>query len=121
MCVRKSSVPEDFFTFAKKALINNFFVIRLSFLILYLEKLIINILPHKIVNHCMKSVHIWSFYGPYLYVLTPNTGKYGTDKLWIRTLFTQLILHVHFYSKYFQEVLWVIPIYCYQFIYINTT
>ena len=31
---------------------------------------------------CVKSIHIWSFSGP-------NAGKYGPEKLQIRTLFTQ--------------------------------
>ena len=43
-------------------------------------------------NHCVKSVQIWSFSGPYfpelgfnteiyaIYVFSPNTGKYGPEK-----------------------------------------
>ena len=49
--------------------------------------------------HCVKSVRIRSFSGPYfpafglntpyLSVFSPNTGKYRPEKLRIRTLFTQ--------------------------------
>ena len=34
----------------------------------------------------MQSVRIWSFFGP-------NAGKYGPEKLQIRTLFTQCLLN----------------------------
>ena len=46
-------------------------------------------------KYCVKSVCIWSFYGPYfptspyLFVFSPNSGKYRQEKLRIRTLFTQ--------------------------------
>ena len=40
-------------------------------------------------KHCVKSVHIRSFFGPYFPAFGLNTGKYGPEKLRIRTLFTQ--------------------------------
>ena len=40
-------------------------------------------------NRCVKSVHIWSFSGPYLPTFELNMGKYEPEKLQIRTLFTQ--------------------------------
>ena len=47
-------------------------------------------------NHCMKSVRIRSFSGtedgeiiPYPSVFSSNAGKYGPEKLRIRTLFMQ--------------------------------
>ena len=52
--------------------------------------------------HCVKSVHIRSFsgpyfsafrYSPYLSVFSPNAGKYGQEKLRIRILFTQWLIH----------------------------
>ena len=56
--------------------------------------------------HCVKSVRIWSFSGPYfaahsdwiwrdteyLSVFNPNVGKYRPEKLRLRILFTQLLL-----------------------------
>ena len=30
--------------------------------------------------HCVKSVQIRSFFGPYFLVFSPNTGKYGPEK-----------------------------------------
>ena len=49
--------------------------------------------------HCVKSLHIPSFSGPYfpafglnteyLSAFSPNAGKYGPEKLRIRILFTQ--------------------------------
>ena len=49
--------------------------------------------------HCVKSVHIQSFSGPYflafglnteyLLVFSPNAAKYGLEKVRIRTLFKQ--------------------------------
>ena len=53
--------------------------------------------------HCLKSVRIQSFSGPYFpafglnteratpyfFVFSPNAGKYGPEKLRIRTLFMQ--------------------------------
>ena len=39
--------------------------------------------------HCVKSVRIRSFSGPCFPVFSPNTGKYGLEKLRIQTLFTQ--------------------------------
>ena len=48
-------------------------------------------------NHCVKSLCIWSFSGlyfptfewirkdtQYFFVFSPNAGKYGPEKLWIR-------------------------------------
>ena len=53
-------------------------------------------------HHCVKSVRIRSFPGPnfpafglntpYLSVFSPNAGKYGPEKLQLRTLFTQCTL-----------------------------
>ena len=34
----------------------------------------------KIVIHCVKSVQIWSFSGPYFPIFCLNTGKYGLGK-----------------------------------------
>ena len=52
--------------------------------------------------HCVKSVRIGSYSGPYfpafglnLSVFSPNTGKYGPEKLQIRILFTQCRLVSH--------------------------
>ena len=42
--------------------------------------------------HCVKSVQIWVFSGPYLSVLSPNTGKYRPEKTPFGILFTQCIL-----------------------------
>ena len=44
-------------------------------------------------SHYVKSVHIWSFPGPYfpafiLSVFSPNARKYRAEKLRIETLFT---------------------------------
>ena len=54
--------------------------------------------------HCVKSVRIRTFSGPYFPALalnterygeilriSPNAGKYGQEKLRIRTIFTQCI------------------------------
>ena len=52
--------------------------------------------------HCAKSAHIRSFSGPYFSAFRLNTerygeitnaGKYGPEKLQIRTLFTQRFSH----------------------------
>ena len=40
-------------------------------------------------EHCVKSVRIRSFSGPYFPVFSPNARKYGQEKLRIRTLFMQ--------------------------------
>ena len=47
-------------------------------------------------QHYVKSIQIRSFSGPYFPVFSPNTGKYGPEKLSIWTLLTQwkLILYV---------------------------
>ena len=37
-------------------------------------------------EYCVKSVRIWSFFGP---VFSPNAGKHGPEKLQIRKPFTQ--------------------------------
>ena len=47
--------------------------------------------------HCVKSVYIRNFSGPYfpafgLNTERPNAGKYGPEKLRIRTLFTQCLI-----------------------------
>ena len=60
----------------------------------------------KIETHCVKSVLIRSFSGQYfpalgvnredkeyLYIFSPNAGKYGPEKLWIWTLFMQWQKH----------------------------
>ena len=39
--------------------------------------------------HCVKSVHIWSFSGPYFPVFGLDTERYGPKKFRMRTLFTQ--------------------------------
>ena len=44
------------------------------------------------VSYCVKSVRIRSFSGPHFPVFSPNAGKYGPEKLRIRTLFTQWVL-----------------------------
>ena len=61
-------------------------------------------LLHKLIksDHCVKSVRIRSFSGLYFptfglnteryFVLSPNVGKYGPEKLRIRTLFTQRLI-----------------------------
>ena len=36
---------------------------------------------------------------PYLSVFSPNMGKYGPEKLWIRTLFTQLVFVIKLVLK----------------------
>ena len=51
---------------------------------------------------CVENVRVWSFSGPffrpfglnteryqYLNVFSPNVGKYGPEKLQMRTIFTQ--------------------------------
>ena len=40
-------------------------------------------------THCVKSVRIRIFSGPYFPVFSPNTGEYGSEKLQIQTLFLQ--------------------------------
>ena len=40
-------------------------------------------------NHCVKRIRIQRFSRPYLPVFSSNAGKYGREKLRIRTLFTQ--------------------------------
>ena len=49
-------------------------------------------------QHCVKKVRIWNFFGPYFpvfglnmeryRVISPNAGKYRSEKLQIWTLFT---------------------------------
>ena len=39
--------------------------------------------------HCVKSAHIWSFFGPCFLPFGLKTGKYGPEKLRIQTTFTQ--------------------------------
>ena len=39
-------------------------------------------------HNCVESVRIRSVSGLYFPVFSPNAGKYGTDKLQARTLFT---------------------------------
>ena len=36
--------------------------------------------------HCVESVRIRSFFGPYFPAFSPNVGKYGPEKLRMRTL-----------------------------------
>ena len=72
---------------------------RIFLLILQDEKVLLQ--GKSLSTHCMKSVFIRSFSGPYfsvfglnmerhsyLSVFSPNTGKYGPEKLQIRTIFT---------------------------------
>ena len=65
--------------------------------------------PYKRRNkHFVKSARIRSFSGPYfpsnLSVFSPNAGKYGPEKLRIRTLFTQWkVIDVNF-LMYFNDV-----------------
>ena len=44
-------------------------------------------------QHCVKSIHIRSFSGPYFSVFGLNTGKYGPEKLRIWTILTQCRLN----------------------------
>ena len=41
-----------------------------------------------LASHCVKSVRIRNYSGPYLSVFSSNAGKYGPELLRIRTLFT---------------------------------
>ena len=41
--------------------------------------------------HCVKSVRIQSFSGPYFTVFSSNARKYGPEKLEMRTLFAQCL------------------------------
>ena len=63
---------------------------------------------YRVHFHCLKSVRILSFSGPYFptfglkterygvsLLFSPNAGKYGPEKLRIRTLFTQCLLCNH--------------------------
>ena len=72
---------------------------RIFLLVLQDEKVLLQ--GKSLSTHCMKSVFIRSFSGPYfsvfglnmerysyLSVFSPNTGKYGPEKLQIRTIFT---------------------------------
>ena len=57
-------------------------------------------------SHYVKRVRIWSFSGshfpafglnrdtPFLSIFSPNAGKYGPEKLQIRTLSNTLINHI---------------------------
>ena len=38
------------------------------------------------IFHCVKSARNCKFSGPYFPVFSPNAGKYGSEKLWIRAL-----------------------------------
>ena len=40
-------------------------------------------------NHCVKSVRILDFSGPYFTPFVLNTGRYGPENLRIQTLFTE--------------------------------
>ena len=46
--------------------------------------------------HSVKSVRIWSFSGLYFPAFGLNTGKYGPEKLWTRTLFKQCMKYTGF-------------------------
>ena len=46
----------------------------------------INDIENQLNEHCLKSVRICSFSGPYFPVFSPNAGKYGPEKLRIRIL-----------------------------------
>ena len=39
--------------------------------------------------HCVNSFRIPIFPGPYYPAFSPNAGKYGPEKIRVRTLFTQ--------------------------------
>ena len=45
------------------------------------------------IKHCVKSVRIGSFCGPYFAAFSPNEGKYRAENLRIRTLFMQWCPH----------------------------
>ena len=61
-------------------------------------------------NHCVKSVRIRSFF---LSVFSPNTKKYGPEKLGIRTSFMQWICRQELLrkAKSTKEVLIVLDLY----------
>ena len=76
------------------------------FQVLLCEKCKVVILIFQI-SHCVQSVHIPSYSAPYfphsdwiqrdteyLSGFSPNAGKYGPEKLRIRTLFTQWVKHI---------------------------
>ena len=42
------------------------------------------------IYHCVKDVRILSFSGPYFPIFSPNAGKYGPEKIRLRTLHRHL-------------------------------
>ena len=46
--------------------------------------------------HCVKSVQIQSFSGPYFPVFSPNTGKYGPEETPYLDTF-RVVVFIHFY------------------------
>ena len=42
------------------------------------------------IYHCVKGVRILSFSGPYFPIFSPNAGKYGPEKIRLRTLHRHL-------------------------------
>ena len=56
------------------------------------------------LSHCLKSVRIRSFYGLYFPAFGLNLGKYGPEKLRIRTLFTQCqAVNIYMAINYFRK------------------
>ena len=53
-----------------------------------------------VICHCVKIVRIMIFSGPYFPAFSPNAGKYGLEKLGIRTLFTQRVKNIILRSKW---------------------
>ena len=45
--------------------------------------------------HCVKSVQIRSFSGPYFLVFSPNTGKYGSEKALYLDTFHAVYMALH--------------------------
>ena len=68
----------------------------------------------KVVYYCVKNVGIWRFSSPHFLAFgmntdehgdeygdlrSPNAGKYGPERLQIRTLFIQCLIVTHFTPK----------------------
>ena len=53
-----------------------------------------------VICHCVKIVRILIFSGPYFSAFSPNAGKYGLEKLGIRTFFTQRVKNIILRSKW---------------------
>ena len=63
----------------------------------YFEKLV-NLFINR-NSRCVKCVRIRSYSGPYFPVFSPNAVKYGSNKLQIRTLFTQWHEKINFFYR----------------------